>query len=232
MVYNLKCKRGGTIKLNQAVFQNLIDKNYGKNLPRFIRLKIQEEIMTSREYIEFIKENRYIQADTEVHECMHVMAREARKMTAKINGRFHTAKKLRKLFSILIGKNVDETFSLFPPFYTDCGKNITVGKNVFINSGCCFQDQGGITIGDGTLIGHQVVLATLNHDLEPQKRKSMIAAPISIGKNVWIGSHTTILSGVTIGDNAVIAAGAVVNRDIPENTVAAGIPAKIIRSIL
>lgn len=80
-------------------------------------------------------------------------------------------------------------------------------KNVFINSGCCFQDQGGITIGDGALIGHQVVLATLNHDLNPERRKSMKAAPIVIGKNVWIGAHATVLAGVSIGDNAVIAIG-------------------------
>ena len=118
-----------------------------------------------------------------------------------------------------------------PPFYTDCGKNITVGKNVFINSGCCFQDQGGITIGDGALIGHQVVLATLNHDLNPERRKSMKAAPIVIGKNVWIGAHATVLAGVCIGDNAVIAAGAVVTKDVPPLTVVAGIPAKTVKYV-
>lgn len=141
------------------------------------------------------------------------------------------ARKIRKLFFRLIGKKTDESFLLFPPFYTDCGKNITVGKNVFINSGCCFQDQGGITIGDGALIGHQVVLATLNHDLNPERRKSMKAAPIVIGKNVWIGAHATVLAGVSIGDNAVIAAGAVVTKDVPPMTVVAGIPAKTVKSV-
>lgn len=187
--------------------------------------------MNSKEFIEFIKENTYIEANSKAHSCMHVMARDAQKIMAKLNGKFHSQKELRKLFSRLIGKSVDETFALFPPFYTDCGKNITIGKNVFINSGCCFQDQGGITIGDGTLIGHQVVLATLNHDLMPGRRESMNAAPIAIGKNVWIGSHATVLAGVTIGDNAVIAAGAVVNKDVPPNAVAAGVPAKIIRNL-
>lgn len=142
-----------------------------------------------------------------------------------------SARKIRKLFFRLIGKKTDESFLLFPPFYTDCGKNITVGKNVFINSGCCFQDQGGITIGDGALIGHQVVLATLNHDLNPERRKSMKAAPIVIGKNVWIGAHATVLAGVSIGDNAVIAAGAVVTKDVPPMTVVAGIPAKTVKSV-
>ena len=118
---------------------------------------------------------------------------------------------------------------MFPPFYTDCGKNITVGKNVFINSGCRFQDQGGISIGDGTLIGHNVVLATLNHGISPDERHDLFPAPIHIGKNVWIGANATVLPGVTIGDNTVIAAAAVVTKDVPANVVVAGVPAKVIR---
>jgi hypothetical protein ELI_0084 len=187
--------------------------------------------MNAKEYVEFIKENSYIAADSDAHRCMHILARNAQKITAKINGKYLSPEKIRKLFFRLIGKKTDESFLLFPPFYTDCGKNITVGKNVFINSGCCFQDQGGITIGDGALIGHQVVLATLNHDLNPERRKSMKAAPIVIGKNVWIGAHATVLAGVSIGDNAVIAAGAVVTKDVPPMTVVAGIPAKTVKSV-
>ncbi|WP_407942282.1 sugar O-acetyltransferase [Microaerobacter geothermalis] len=147
------------------------------------------------------------------------------------NGNYHTPEEIRELFSMLIGKPVDETFSMFPPFYTDCGKNISVGKNVFINSGCRFQDQGGITIGDGALIGHNVVLATLNHDLDPSKRSNLHPAPIVIGKNVWIGSNSTILPGVAIGDGVVIAAGAVVTKDVPPNVVAGGVPARVIKKI-
>jgi acetyltransferase-like isoleucine patch superfamily enzyme len=121
---------------------------------------------------------------------------------------------------------------MHPPFHTDCGKNITIGQRVFINSGCHFQDQGGINIDDGSLIGHNVVLATLNHDQNPGERASMHPAPVIIGKNVWIGSNSTILPGVTIGNGAIIAAGAVVNKDVPENTVVGGIPAKKIKDIL
>ena len=187
--------------------------------------------MNAKEYVEFIKENSYIAAGSDAHRCMHLLARNARKITSKINGKYLPPEKIRKLFFRLIGKKTDESFLLFPPFYTDCGKNITVGKNVFINSGCCFQDQGGITIGDGALIGHQVVLATLNHDLNPERRKSMKAAPIVIGKNVWIGAHATVLAGVCIGDNAVIAAGAVVTKDMPPLTVVAGIPAKTVKYV-
>lgn len=120
---------------------------------------------------------------------------------------------------------------MFPPFYTDCGKNIRIGKSVFINSGCQFQDQGGITIGDGTLIGHSVVLATLDHDLDPEHRADMHPRPISIGKNVWIGAHATVTRGVTVGDGAVVAAGAVVTKDVPPNTVVGGVPARVIKEI-
>ena len=120
---------------------------------------------------------------------------------------------------------------MFPPFYTDCGKNLKIGKNVFINSGCRFQDQGGITIGDGALIGHNVVLATINHDLDPARRGDNLPAPIVIGEGVWIGANATVLPGVTIGDHAVVAAGAVVTKDVPADMVVGGVPAKTIRRI-
>ena len=102
---------------------------------------------------------------------------------------------------------------------------------MFINSDCKFQDQGGIFIGDGVLIGHNVVLATLNHDMSPEKRRGMYPKPIKIGRNVWIGSNSTVLPDVTVGDNAVIGAGSVVTKDIPKNTVAAGNPARVIKTI-
>lgn len=187
--------------------------------------------MTIEEYINYIKENPYIEADSEAHQVMHLAALEARKITSEINNSFHDAEELRNLFSKLIGKKVDDSFGLFPPFYTDFGRNITIGKRVFINEGCCFQDQGGIEIGDDTLIGHQVVLATINHDLDPYKRGNMLIKPIKIGKRVWIGAHATILSGVTIGDNSIIAAGAVVTKDVPANSVVGGVPAKIIKTL-
>jgi acetyltransferase-like isoleucine patch superfamily enzyme len=168
---------------------------------------------------------------SEKHQMMHNISQEALKLTAELNGYYHTPEEVRELFSKLIGKQVDDTFSMFPPFYTDCGKNISVGKNVFINSGCRFQDQGGITIGDGALIGHNVVLATLNHDIDPNKRCTMHPAPIVIGKNVWIGANATVVPGVTIGDGSIIAAGAVVTKDVPANVIVGGVPAKVIKKI-
>ena len=123
------------------------------------------------------------------------------------------------------------SFGLFPPFYTDCGKNIHFGQNVFINSGCRFQDQGGIWIGNNALIGHNAVLATLNHDSDPKKRGNLIPSRIVIGNDVWLGANVTVLPGVTIGDGAIIAAGAVVTKDVPARTVAGGVPAKVIKTI-
>lgn len=183
------------------------------------------------EFLIYVNSGKPISGGSELHKFMTKLSYEAMKITSELNGSYHEPQEIRDLFSKLIGKPVDESFSMFPPFYTDCGKNITVGKDVFINTGCRFQDQGGIIIGDGVLIGHNVVLATLNHDFDPDKRSTMIPSPIEIGKNVWIGANVTIVPGVKIGDNAVIAAGAVVTKDIKANTVAGGIPAKVIKKI-
>ena len=172
-----------------------------------------------------------VEGGSELHQVMHNVSQEALKLTAKLNGHYHTPEEIQELFSVLIGKPVEKTFAMFPPFYTDCGKNISVGKNVFINSGCRFQDQGGIRIGDGVLIGHNVVLATLNHDIDPKKRSTMHPGPIVIGDNVWIGANVTVVPGVTIGDGAVIAAGAVVTKDVPANVIVGGVPAKVIKNI-
>ena len=187
--------------------------------------------MDHEEYKARTARGEYIAAGSEAHVFMTDAAREAQRITAEINGAYHTAGELRALFGELTGERVDDSFGLFPPFYTDFGRNIRIGKNVFINSGGCFQDQGGIELGDGCLIGHQVVIATLNHDLDPRKRGGMVPAPVRLGKNVWVGAHATILAGVTIGDNAVVAAGAVVTGDVPPDTVVGGVPARVIKKI-
>lgn len=164
-------------------------------------------------------------------EAMRAASQRTLRLTMELNGTYHTPEEVRALFFQLINQPVDETFCLFPPFYTDYGQNITVGKNVFINTGCRFQDQGGIVLGDGALIGHNVVLATLNHDEDPAKRHILHPAPIILGKNVWIGANAAVVPGVTIGDGAIIAAGAVVTRDVPPNAVVGGVPARIIKRI-
>ena len=121
-------------------------------------------------FLEHLNSGKPVEGSSEAHLFMHGVSQEALKITAEINGSYHAPEELRALFSQLIGQPVDESFALFPPFHTDCGKNIHIGKNVFLNMGCKFQDQGGIYIGDGALIGHNVVLATLNHAMSPSRR--------------------------------------------------------------
>lgn len=185
--------------------------------------------MELKEFLGHLNSGSPVIGGSETHLFMHQVSQEALRLTAELNNTYHTPEEIRGLMSNLTGKTVDESFSMFPPFYTDCGKNINIGKNVFINAGCKFQDQGGITIGDGSLIGHNVVMATLNHNLAPENRSTMHPAPIVIGKNVWIGSNATILAGVAVGDGAVVAAGAVVTKDVEKNAIVGGVPAKFIK---
>lgn len=187
--------------------------------------------MNLKEFLDLCNQGVPVHEGTPANDVMVAYSEEAMAITAELNSGYHPPQELRAIFSKLIGYEVDENFSLFPPFYTEFGKNIKIGRRVFINAGCKFQDQGGITIDDDVLIGHNVVFATINHDLRPEKRHWNYIAPIHVGKNVWIGSNATILQGVRIGDNAVIAAGAVVNKDVAPETVVAGIPAKFIKSI-
>ena len=187
--------------------------------------------MTEEEFFASLEKDSYVAGGSERHLLMHEMSQQALKITAEINSQYHTKEELTALMSELTGTKIDDGFGMFPPFYTDCGKNIHLGKNVFINAGCKFQDQGGIYIGDGALIGHNAVLVTINHDENPERRSGMYLLPIHVGKNVWMGANVTVLPGVTIGDGAIIAAGAVVTKDVPENVIAAGVPARIVRAI-
>lgn len=186
--------------------------------------------MTINEFKDYVKTGNAL--DTEdIHMFMDEMSDAARRITFRLNAAYHAPAEVRKLLSELFGCDVPSSLRVFPPFYTDFGKNITIGENVFINACCHFQDHGGVVIGDGCQIGHNVVFATLNHGLSPEERKHTYPAPIVLGKNVWVGSNSTILQGVTIGDNAVVAAGAVVNKNVPDNVVVGGVPAKFIKKI-
>lgn len=187
--------------------------------------------MTTDEFIRIMDSGEYIPAGSPIHAKMHELSQEAIRITMQINNAYHNHQELIALMSELTGREIHDSFGIFPPFYTDCGKNLKIGKRVFINAGCKFQDQGGITIGDDVLVGHNCVIATLNHAMEPERRADMVPAPVRIGDRVWIGANVTILQGVTIGEGAVIAAGAVVNKDVPPRTVVGGIPAKILKEI-
>ena len=187
--------------------------------------------METNKYLEHLRAGKTVKGNSKLHQMMHKMSQEALKITAELNSGYHSPQEIQKLMEKLTQKPIDKTFVMFPPFYSECGRNIYIGKNVFINCCCHFQDQGGIYIGDGALIGSFVVLATINHGLNPAQRPDNHPSPIHIGKNVWLGSHCTVLPGVTIGDNSVIAAGAVVTKDVPAYSVAAGVPARVIKKI-
>ena len=138
---------------------------------------------------------------------------------------------VRTKLSEIIGTALDGSTTIFAPFYTNFGRFINLGKHVFINHACSFLDMDGITLEDHVLIGPKVNLITENHPLDPADRRAMLCKPILIKRNAWIGAAATILPGVTIGENAVVAAGAVVSRNVPDNTVVGGVPAKEIRTI-
>ena len=183
------------------------------------------------EFRKAMAEAKYIPAGSELHLAFHAFSQEALKITAELNGSYHTPEEVRTLMSKLTASEIDESFAIFPPFHTDCGKNTKIGKRVFINAGCQFQDQGGITIGDDVLIGPQTIIATLNHDPNPETRGGMIPKPVKIENKVWLGARVTICPGVTIGEGAIVGAGAVVTKDVPPRTVVAGAPAKIIKEL-
>ncbi|MFA6058725.1 MAG: DapH/DapD/GlmU-related protein [Taibaiella sp.] len=133
--------------------------------------------------------------------------------------------------SDITGAKIDDSTIIFTPFYTNFGKFTQIGRNVFINHACSFLDMGGITIEDDVLIEPKANLITENHPLDPNDRRALITKPITIKRKAWIGAGATILPGVTVGENAVVAAGAVVSKDVPDNVIVGGIPAKIIKSL-
>ncbi len=167
--------------------------------------------------------------DPEYYKIDEVVERTI-KLSQQLNNTTDTGS-VRKLLSQIVGSRIDEHTTIFVPFHTNFGKFTRIGKHVFINHACSFLDMGGITIEDHVLIGPRVNLVTENHPLDPGDRRALITKPIIIKRNAWIGAGATLLPGVTIGENAVVAAGAVVAKDVAPNTVVGGVPAKFIKNI-
>ena len=188
-----------------------------------------EEDMESLQRL--LHEGKRVEGHSPEHRAMTEAAYESRRILMDLNCTFHTHDEIVELFSRLTGKPVDPSFGLFPPFYSEFGKNITVGRNVFINAGCQLQDHGGITLEDGVLVGHNTVIATLNHDQDYRHRASLLPAPVRICRDVWIGAGCVICPGVTIGEHSIVAAGAVVTKDVPPDVIVGGVPAKVIKRL-
>jgi acetyltransferase-like isoleucine patch superfamily enzyme len=186
--------------------------------------------MELQDFLDHVDSGALIEGGSEQHRFMHEAADDAFRTGAEINTGYRAPDEIRALLSRLTGRPVHESITLFPPFYSEFGKNLALGENVFINMGCRFQDTGGITIGEGSLIGHGTTLTTLNHSIDPDRRGDMTPAPVVIGRKVWLGAAVTVVPGVTIGDGAVVGAGAVVTHDVPANAIVAGVPARLIRT--
>jgi acetyltransferase-like isoleucine patch superfamily enzyme len=168
--------------------------------------------------------------DPEYARFAEVISRTIRLVT-ELNASAQDVDHVRRRLSEIIGTEVDGSTAVFPPFHTNFGRFIRLGKNVFINHACSFLDMGGITIEDDVMIGPKVNLITEDHPLDPKDRKTVLPRPIVVKRNAWIGAAATILPGVTIGENAVVAAGAVVSRDVPPDTVVAGVPARVVKAL-
>lgn len=149
----------------------------------------------------------------------------------RLNSGVYTQKEIREIISQITNERIDLTTEIRLPFYSDFGRNLHIGKKVFINSGTMFTDLGGIYIGDKVLIGPNVTIASVNHQVEPEKRRNLELQPVYIHDNAWLGANVTVTPGVTIGANAIVAAGAVVTRNVSPNTIVGGVPARSIKMI-
>lgn len=156
---------------------------------------------------------------------------KTRKFVGELNSGYHSMEETQLLLAQIWGQEVDATVRMFPPFYTAFGKMTHVGKDVFINFGCTFLDQGGITIEDDVFIGPGVKITTEAHPEKPELRHNLLVEPVVIRRNAWIGAGAIILPGVTVGENSIVGAGAIVTKDVPDNMVVAGTPARIMREI-
>jgi len=185
---------------------------------------------TSTDIFERLKNGETIQGN----DPQGYKTREASFVTKQLLVRMNNSSdpaEIRSLLGQITGSTIDDNTVVFTPLYINYGKHTTFGRNVFINFGCTFLDLGGITIDDNVLIGPNVSLLSESHPESPRERHSLKVGHIRIEKNVWIGAGATILRGVTVGENSIVAAGAIVTKDVPENTVVAGIPATVIRKI-
>ena len=188
------------------------------------------EVHHHKDIFEIMRSGEEVRQDHPQHSAFMQIVSDTLKKVAVMNTNGDPSL-IREKLSEIIGSTIDESTGIFAPFYTNFGKHTQIGKNVFINHACSFLDLGGINIEDNVLIGPKVNLITENHPIDPQNRKSLYCKPILVKRNAWIGAGATILPGVTIGENAVVAAGSVVTKDVLDNAIVAGVPAKQVKEI-
>lgn len=184
----------------------------------------------NRELLERMQSGKPFRLDDPAFQEINAYKDRTLRLSAQLNAST-TTDEFRDRLSDIIGNKIDESTTIFAPFHTNFGRYIHIGKNVFINHACSFLDMGGITIEDNVLIGPKVNLVSENHPIDPSQRNSLIGKPILIKKNAWIGASATILPGITVGENSIVAAGAIVTKDVPANTIVAGNPAKHLRNL-
>jgi acetyltransferase-like isoleucine patch superfamily enzyme len=186
--------------------------------------------MMNRELFEIMQSGKPFRLDDPAFKEIVEFKDRTLRLSVQLNAST-TSDQVRAILSDIIGNDIAESTTIFAPFFTNFGRYIRIGKNVFINHACSFLDMGGITIEDNVLIGPKVNLITENHPIDPAQRNSLIGKPILIKKNAWIGASATILPGITVGENSIVAAGSIVTKDVPANTIVGGNPAKTMKNI-
>lgn len=181
--------------------------------------------------LKHLNEGKALIGGSELEAEMQTVAIETQKKLGDINFSYHTDMEMKSAVEDILEREIPDTVRIRQPFYMDFGKNVTFGENIFVNASVHMQDHGGIRIGDNALIGHQVVFATLDHDLAASKRSTLHPAPIVLEEDVWIGANSVVLKGVTIGEGSVVAGGSVVTKDVPKNVVVGGNPARVLKKL-
>lgn len=200
------------------------------DIDSLIKERFNADDVSHTDMLERMLQDKPIQLDDPEYYVVRNVVTKTIELSAKLNMSTNV-EQVRELLGKIINTKLDNSITVFPPFYTNFGRFITIGKNVFINHACSFLDMGGIVIEDDVLIGPRVNLVTENHPFEPSNRKALVTRSIVIKKNAWLGAGVTILPGVTVGENSIVAAGAVVSKDVPDNVVVGGVPAKYIKAI-
>ncbi|WP_026888983.1 DapH/DapD/GlmU-related protein [Clostridium beijerinckii] len=185
----------------------------------------------NKELLEKIQKSEFISNKDTIFTEINEVVENTLRLTSELNTGYKTPEEVRNILTNITGKEIDSSVQVLTPFNTDFGVNIRLGKDIFINKSCMFVDLGGIELEDNVLIGPDVKILSVNHSLDPKNRRGVILRSVKIKRNVWLGAGVTVCPGVTIGENSVVGAGSVVTKDVPDNTVYAGVPAKFIKNI-